>query len=173
MLAPVIPLYMVIFRTQSQLYAVVVPDTFLSFRFRYWEIGKWLMNLGDMAMERGTGGVREDHVCIWDCERRHVKEYLGLLELLRGESEDRQRLARWSCIPLLTFLCKDQLIDPWCWTKVVASQLDYKACQPRLCTHIYTWKHNHLQDAFSPFRELYEISTRDSMSPCVPLGPSW
>jgi hypothetical protein len=94
MLAPVIPLYMVIFRTQSQLYAVVVPDSFLSFRFCHWEIGRRLMNLGDLAMERGTGGVREDHVCILDCEVRHVKEYLGLLELLRGKCEDRWRLSR-------------------------------------------------------------------------------
>jgi hypothetical protein len=59
MLAPVIPLYMVIFRTQSQLYAVVVPDTFLSFRFWYLDMEKWLMNLGDLAMERGSGGLCE------------------------------------------------------------------------------------------------------------------
>jgi hypothetical protein len=50
---------MVIFRTQSQLYAVVVPDTFLSFRFCYWQIGKWLMNIGDLVMERGNGGLCE------------------------------------------------------------------------------------------------------------------
>jgi len=49
MLAPVIPLYMVIFRTQSQLYAVVVPDTFLSFRLPYVDMEKWLMNLGDFG----------------------------------------------------------------------------------------------------------------------------
>jgi hypothetical protein len=35
MLAPVIPLIMVIFRTQPQLYAVVVPDTPRSF-YLYW-----------------------------------------------------------------------------------------------------------------------------------------
>jgi hypothetical protein len=94
MLAPVIPLYMVIFRTQSQLYAVVVPDTFLSFRFCHWEIGRWLMNLGGFGYRARERWTLRDHVCILDCEVRHVKEYLGLLELLRGKCEDRQRLSR-------------------------------------------------------------------------------
>jgi hypothetical protein len=93
MLAPVIPLYMVIFRTQSQLYAVVVPDTFLSLCFCRL-VEESLMNLGVFSYGARERWTLRDYVCILDCEVRHVKEYLGLLELLRGKCEDRQRLAR-------------------------------------------------------------------------------
>ena len=48
------------------------------------------MNLGDFGFGKRERWTLRDHVCILDCEVRHVKEYLGLLELLRGDNEDRQ-----------------------------------------------------------------------------------
>ena len=49
---------MVIFRTQSQLYAVVVPDTFLSFPLSYLDMEKWLMDIV-LMIEEGSGGLCE------------------------------------------------------------------------------------------------------------------
>jgi hypothetical protein len=52
------------------------------------------MNLGVFSYGARERWTLRDHVFILYFEVRHVKEYLGLLELLRGKCEDRQRLAR-------------------------------------------------------------------------------